>query len=399
MDQHKLDAVIVYGSTDTSKDLAYLTGGIHLENALYLHTRNSHPVLISSVLERENAQATGYTTKLWSEYPLGKYLQQAEGDVKRAQAAQWRDIFADHNVRGRVGFYGMLDMGYAWRFLNLLSEEADIQIAGDEYPTIFNTLRETKDAHEIEIMQQVGKSTTEVIANVFDFLGSHRSKQGILFKTDGSPLTIGDIKAFIRLELAKRNLEEVHENIFSQGRDAGIPHNSGRYDMPLELGKTIIFDIFPRDRGSGYFHDITRTFFLGYAPDDLAQRWAEVKHVFDVVMEKIQIGEPEGKFQQLTCHLFEEMGHPTICSNPQTTVGYIHSLGHGVGLDIHENPRLSTVGKQSILKPGHVISVEPGLYYPDDGWGIRIEDTIAFDADGQVINLSNFPYDMIIPVR
>ena len=102
-----------------------------------------------------------------------------------------------------------------------------------------------------------------------------------MVKADGSPLTIGDVKAHIRLELAKRNLEETHENIFSQGRDAGVPHNSGRHDMPLRLGQSIIFDIFPRDAATGYFHDITRTFFLGYAPDDLAMRWRQIKTIYD----------------------------------------------------------------------------------------------------------------------
>ena len=399
MAQNDLDAIIVYGSTDTSSDLAYLTGGVHLEGALYLHTRQHEPVLFSSVLERENAQATGYTTRLWSEFPLGKYMKEANNDLLMARVAQWRDILAEYEVQGKVGFYGKLDMGYAWRFLTTLTDVIpSIQIAGETPPTIFTSARETKDAQEIEAMLSVGRATTSVIANVFDFLSSHKAQNDIVRKRNGEPLTIGDVKEFIRLELAKRNLEEPHENIFSQGRDAGIPHNAGRYDMPLELGKTIIFDIFPRDRATGYFHDITRTFFLGYAPDDLAQRWQEVKLVFDEVMSQIEVGEPGGKFQQLTCHLFEMMNHPTICIDPQTTSGYIHSLGHGVGLDIHENPRLSTLGMQTKLKPGHVVSVEPGLYYPEEGWGVRIEDTIAFDENGEIINLSDFPYQMIIPV-
>ncbi len=399
MAQRNLDAIVVYGSTDTSSDLAYLTGGVHLEGGLYLQTKEKEPVLFSSALERENAQATGYSTRLWSDYPLGRYLEARHGDMLQARAAQWRDVFEDYDVCGRVGFYGMQDMGYAWRFLNVLETLIpEIQVVGESPPNLFATARETKDAHEIELMRRVGRATTEVIANVFDFLSSHHAHEGRLCKSDGAPLTIGDVKAFIRLELVKRNLEEAHENIFSQGRDAGIPHNVGHYDMPLKLGKTIIFDIFPRDRATGYFHDITRTFFLGYAPDELAPKWYDVKYVFDRVMSEIQPGESGGRYQRLTCDLFETMGYPTICSDPKTTVGYIHSLGHGVGLDIHENPRLSTLGRQTLLKPGHVVSVEPGLYYPDEEWGIRIEDTIAFDEKGDVINLSSFPYEMIIPV-
>ncbi len=399
MTERGLDALVVYGSTDTSSDLAYLTGGAHLEGALYLQPREGDPVLFASVLERENAEATGIPTRLWNDFPFSRYLREAEGELLVARIAQWRDIFAAYEVGGRIGFYGMADMGFAYRFLTALASALpDIEVVGEAPPNLFSQARETKDAGELAAMRAVGKATTAVIANVFDFLSSHKAKGRELVKADGEPLTIGDVKAFIRLELVRRNLEEVHENIFSQGRDAGVPHNAGQRDMPLRLGETIIFDIFPRDRATGYFHDITRTFFLGHAPDDLARRWADVKVVFDEVMAAIRVGEPGGKFQQMTCDLFEVMNYPTICSDPQTTVGYIHSLGHGVGLDIHEGPRLSAFGPQTLLSPGHVVSVEPGLYYPDEGWGVRIEDTIAFDETGAIINLSDFPYDMVIPV-
>ncbi|HHB90728.1 MAG TPA: aminopeptidase P family protein [Anaerolineae bacterium] len=400
MRERGLDALVVYGDTDTSSDLAYLTGGAHLERAMYLHVQGQEPVLFASVLERENAAATGIPTRLWSDFPLSRFLKEAGGDMAAARIAQWRAIFEEYDVRGRVGFYGLMDMGFAYRFLSdLAAAIPEIEVVGEEPPNLFSTARETKDAREIEIMRAVGKATTEVIANVYDFLSGHRAQGDMLIQADGSPLTIGDVKAFIRLELAKRNLEETHEHIFSQGRDAGVPHNAGRPEMPLRLGQTIIFDIFPRDRATGYFHDITRTFFLGHAPDDLAQKWLDVKRVFDEVMAAIRVGEPGGNFQQMTCDLFEAMGYPTICSDPQTTVGYIHSLGHGVGLDIHEGPRLSHIGPQRVLRPGHVVSVEPGLYFPDEGWGVRIEDTIAFDENGEIVNLSHFPYEMVIPVR
>ena len=395
-----LDAIVVYGNTDTCSNLAYLTQGAHLEGGLFLQTRSGQQVLFSSVLERENAEASGYPTRIWNDFPLSRYLKATQGDVLAARVAQWRALLTEYGVAGRVAFYGSDDMGYAWRFLSALAAAMpEIEVVGETPPNLFALARQTKDAREIEAMRAVGKATTSVIASVFDFLGSHHARAGIMRQRDGSPLTIGDVKAFIRLELARRNLEETHENIFSQGRDAGVPHNGGRYDMPLRLGETIVFDIFPRDRATGYFHDITRTFFLGYAPEHLAQRWQDVKSVFDQVMAAIRVGESCGRYQTMTCQLFEDMGYPTLCQNPKITSGYIHSLGHGVGLDIHESPRLSNFGQQPRLQPGHVVTVEPGLYFPDEGWGVRIEDTITFGPDGQLINLSDFPYEMVLPVK
>ena len=87
-------------------------------------------------------------------------------------------------------------------------------------------------------------------------------------------------------------------------------------------------------------------------------------------------------------------------SHPGTHVGYVHSLGHGIGLDIHEGPRLSSgAGNDAVLQPGHAFSVEPGLYYPERGFGVRIEDSVAFTETGELVYLSHYPYDLVIPMK
>jgi Xaa-Pro aminopeptidase len=102
----------------------------------------------------------------------------------------------------------------------------------------------------------------------------------------------------------------------------------------------------------------------------------------------------------MTCDYFAAQGHPTPLSHPGTHVGYVHSLGHGIGLDIHEEPRLSSsAGNATVLQAGHVFSVEPGLYYPDRGFGVRIEDSVAFTEAGELINLTDYAYDLVIPMR
>jgi len=102
----------------------------------------------------------------------------------------------------------------------------------------------------------------------------------------------------------------------------------------------------------------------------------------------------------MTCEYFAAKGHPTPTSHPGTHVGYVHSLGHGIGLDIHEDPRLSSgAGNETTLQPGHVFSVEPGLYYPDRGFGVRIEDSVAFAETGELVYLSHYPYDLVVPMK
>ncbi len=408
MAERRLDAIVVSGNTDNSTDLAYLTGGVKLEGALFVQRLDGDATLVAVALERELAASTGHQVRLWTDYDLTDYLEVHNNDRLAAVVAQWTDLFHDLGVVGRVGFYGqgasarvpLGDVGSSYVFLQALARaNKEIEVVGELVPNLLQDARETKDAGEMEALRRVGKLTCEVVDAVVAFIQAHAVRDETMSKADGSPLTIGDCKAVIRLELAKRNLDEAHENLFCQGRDGAIGHNTGQLDMPLRLGQTIVFDLFPRDRATGYFHDITRTFFLGYAPPHLAKRWQQVKTVFDQVLDTLRVGELCSAYQSMTCDYFERLGYATTRKVPGTQAGYTHSLGHGVGLDVHEWPGLSLLpGNTTRLQAGHVVSIEPGLYDPDEGWAIRIEDTVALDAVGKVVNLTDYPYDMVIPV-
>jgi Xaa-Pro aminopeptidase len=104
--------------------------------------------------------------------------------------------------------------------------------------------------------------------------------------------------------------------------------------------------------------------------------------------------------QRRVCERFEAAGHPTVWHTPQTETGYVHSLGHGVGLDIHERPLLSDAeGNTDTLAPGMVFTIEPGLYYPEHGLGVRLEDTCWMDSNGVTQVIAPFPLDLILPAK
>jgi Xaa-Pro aminopeptidase len=166
------------------------------------------------------------------------------------------------------------------------------------------------------------------------------------------------------------------------------------------LGQAIVFDIFPRELESRYFHDMTRTFAIGYAPPELQQAYDQVMEVFRKVNEELEAGAPTKVYQDMTCQYFESKGHKTIASTYPLEEGYIHSLGHGLGLEVHEDfgfPAFQDRGDR--LVSGAVFSIEPGLYYPEKGYGVRIEDTVYCTPDGQFESLSPFSYDLLIPVE
>jgi Xaa-Pro aminopeptidase len=273
-----------------------------------------------------------------------------------------------------------------------------VKITGETETSIFDEAYATKDADELKALRVVAERTNAAMAEVVTFLKSHTVQDSTLVKSDGRPLTIGDVKRYLRGRLLEAGLEDQGETIFAIGHDAGVPHSRGAEGDPLKLGQSIIFDLFPRTLGGGYYHDMTRTFCLGYAPDEVKRAYDQVMHVFNDVMETLAVGEPCSRYQEMTCDFFERQGHKTIRSDPSTIEGYVHSLGHGLGLQIHSTPRLASVSEDTI-QPGQVFTVEPGLYYPDKGFGVRIEDTVYVDEEGEIHSLTPFSKDLVIEMK
>jgi Xaa-Pro aminopeptidase len=118
-----------------------------------------------------------------------------------------------------------------------------------------------------------------------------------------------------------------------------------------------------------------------------------------MLIDAFQVGEEVRRYQQMACEFFEERGHPTVGSDTKTEKGYVHGVGHGVGLALHEEPRLTDDPTNTdVLQPGHIFTCEPGLYYPDLGFGIRIEDVIWIEDEGTIHNLTDFPKELVIDI-
>jgi Xaa-Pro aminopeptidase len=261
---------------------------------------------------------------------------------------------------------------------------------------------ETKDEQEVARIRRMGAVTTAVVKRVQDYLTSCAVREDeVLLKEDGTPLTIGDVKGKIALWLAERGAVDVGGVIFAIGRDAGVPHSVGNPADRMRLGETIVFDIFPAEKGGGYFYDFTRTWSLGYATPEAQALYDQVHEIYDRVVENLDLNASFVGYQRMACEYFESKGHKTQLSSTTLLDGYVHSLGHGVGLNIHERPSARLVENESdnILKPGVVITIEPGLYYPDKGMGFRIEDTYWVRPDGHVELLAEYPYDFVLPMK
>jgi Xaa-Pro aminopeptidase len=144
-------------------------------------------------------------------------------------------------------------------------------------------------------------------------------------------------------------------------------------------GEPIIVDIFPRDKETRYHGDLTRTFCRGEPGDTLAEWYRLTADAKAAALDAIEPGVTGEAVHDAACDVYEDAGLPTLRSDDEAETGFIHSTGHGVGLEVHELPRLAPDGGE--LEPGHVVTVEPGLYDPDVG-GVRIEDLVVVTAEG-----------------
>jgi Xaa-Pro aminopeptidase len=402
MRENNLDAILVTGPAQHNPAMVYLTGGGHLTNADLIKKRGQDAVLFYNPMERDEAAKSGLKTKNLADYKFNDLLEQTQGDHLKATIKRYQLMLNELGVTtGRVALYGRSEIGTNYAvFSGIQQEMPEVNLLGELNNSVLMQARMTKDDAEIERIRKMGKITTQVVGQVADFLTSQTVKDGKLTKADGQPLTIGDVKSRINLWLAERGAENPEGIIFTIGRDAGVPHSSGSAGDFLKLGQTIVFDIYPCEAGGGYFYDFTRTWCLGYAPDNVMALYENVYSVYNNVTSKLKVGTAFKQYQQLTCELFESQGHPTIKDNPLIQAGYVHSLGHGIGLNIHERPWSGiNADDKDCLVPGAVFTIEPGLYYPEKGMGVRLENSLWVRPDGQMEVLADYPMDLVLPVR
>jgi len=403
MQTNNLEAIMVIGNGTHNPPMYYLTGGVHVSNATLIKKRGSPPVLFCNSVEREEGLKSGSKIIPYSVYNQETLLQEAHGDQILATALRYKQMLKDLDVHGRIGIYGITDIGSAFpifsRLQNLIPES---ELVGEPHDnSLFLYVMETKDDAEIARIRIMGEITTKVVGYVADYLTSRLvRKDEVLLKEDGTPLQIADVKSRIDLWLAELGAENPDGTTFSIGRDAGIPHSIGNPKDFLRLGQTIVFDIYPCEAGGGYFYDLTRTWSLGYATSEAQKLYDEVKAVHDKVQENLALNAPFKNYNRLVCEEFGKLGHQTTMNIPAPLEGYVHSVGHGVGLNIHERPFSGlTATDDNILKAGVVITNEPGLYYPEKGMGVRIEDTLWVRPDGKAEILAQYPYDFVLEMK
>jgi Xaa-Pro aminopeptidase len=370
MDAHT--AILIVAASERDANLYYATRFLAPDSFVFMQTA-THKILLMSDLEidRAKAQATVDVVLSYSVY---------EKKLKDQGIAEPR---AADIIKAVLQEFGVTDLIVPTNFGVDLADalrERGLRLSTRKEP--FYPERAIKSSDEVEQVAQTMRATEEALGQAIEVIRASDIHKGQLYY-EGQLLTSEYIKKLINVELMENDCIAQH-TIVACGDDACDPHNEG--SGPFRAHEAIVMDVFPKSSKTGYYADITRTVVKGTPSDALRRIYDIVLQGQELGLQMVQAGASGKAIHSAINDLFEQSGYQTGVVNERMQ-GFFHGTGHGVGLEIHEPPRISRV--DDTLQPGHVVTVEPGLYYPGIG-GVRIEDTVLVTSDG-CENLTRFP--------
>jgi Xaa-Pro aminopeptidase len=376
--------VLIHGDTNRSAALRHeLPLGI-LDPFSYFEVDGRRVVVIAA-MEADRIQEAAPGVEIVDPYELGL-------DELVARGMRWHDIDAELCARAaarlrtrKLVVPGALPVAVADRL------RADgIEVVPDELE--FIRRRRSKNASEIEGVRRAQAAADAGMAAAAELLRTASARDGVLVH-DGEALTSEAVRARIREVCAERGAPADEDIIVAAGPAGASGHEQG--SGPVPAGVPVIVDIWPRDERSGCFSDMTRTFVTGGEPAEDVVRWHSLAHTaLQRVYEQVRPGVTGRHLFAAACDVFEEAGEPTQRTKPEGETlrdGFFHSLGHGVGLEVHEEPALGRTGADPLV-PGDVVAIEPGCYRNGYG-GVRLEDLVLVTDDG-FERLTDFSYEL-----
>ncbi|MDD3041484.1 MAG: Xaa-Pro peptidase family protein [Methanosarcinaceae archaeon] len=349
-----------------SADIFYTTRFLASDSFAYLQTASGKETLLISEMEKGRAEKESRLSGIKTMKDFGyREKVKEKKDAALAYAACLSDLLLETGVI-KVAVPYDFPVFYA----NCLTE-AGFSVLPLKSP--FKKLRSVKGAEEVEAVKYAQRAGEEAMKAAIKLIERAEEKDGILWH-EGSELTGEKVLSVIDHTLLDYGCE-AEETIVSCGEDSSNPH--GTTAGPLRADAPIILDIYPRSKKKRYFADMTRTVVHGKASGELKKMYSAVLEAQETGLKMVKPGVTASDIHNAVCDLFEARGYDTYRSGAE--VGFTHSTGHGVGLDIHELPGVGDNG--AVLEAGNIITIEPGLYYPKIG-GIRLEDLVLVTKNG-----------------
>lgn len=350
--------LLMVADSDHNADMLYAVGMFVPDPFIYLRLRGRSYIVMSD-LEIDRARKQAPWCRVLS---LRRYQERCrERGVKRPGHAEvLRSILREKRVR-RLVVPSSFPFGLARQLQRL-----GITVKNGRSP--FFPERLQKSPEEVRKIAAALRVAEAGMAAAITTLRASQSGTGGKLIYRGGPLTSERLRAVIDATIVQAGGVAMH-TIVAGGNQACDPHEPGY--GPLRANEPIILDIFPRSQQTGYFGDLTRTVVRGKASEAVRRLYATVMEGQKLAFKEMRAGVPTAQVHNTVQNYFENQGYRTGKRNGRLE-GFFHGTGHGLGLELHEPPRTGPNSEGKLL-PGHVVTVEPGLYYPGVG-GVRLED-------------------------
>lgn len=365
--------ILLYADSESDANVLYATGFFCPDPFIFIRTARGRRIYVMSDLEIDRARTQSNAHRVLS---LSEYSDLARDRFGRSP--QPPDVITvvlrQLKIRG-VTVPGNFPVGVADR---LRERGVKVRVARD----MFFTERLYKSEAEVKSIRRTMKAAETGLEAGLEVLRKSSIRNGWVYYRK-KRLTAEYLREVVNGTIFDLGCVPSH-TIVAPGKHGCDPHNEG--SGPIPAHRPLIFDVFPRSEKTGYYADITRTVVKGKAPDDVRAMFRAVKAGHALGLKMIRHGVKASRIHQAILDLFEVRGFETGSVNGRMQ-GFFHGTGHGLGLDIHEPPRIALNNR--VLEKGMVVTVEPGLYYWPVG-GMRYEDTVLVTAGGHR-NLTRFP--------
>ena len=362
------DAYVAYASS-RDPDMRYLTHFTTSDPFVFFKKPGQQGVIVVSTMETGRASREASVAVMTRTQAGLPDILKKEKDPYKATAAM---------IAGLVGEKVLIPPNFPVALANALGEHCTLSV---DKGTVME-MRSRKSRTEILAMKKVQKVTQQAMGLAVSLIRKASVKNGNLH-INGKLLTAERIKYTMHNLLLKQGCS-AEDTIVSCGEESAIPHMTGT--GTLRSNEPIVIDLFPVDEKSGYYADMTRTVVKGEPSPEILAMYTALREAKHLGISKIKAGVPGSDVHQIVVDFFKDQGYES------GTRGFVHNLGHGVGLQVHELPTVGPAGK--ILVTGNVITIEPGLYYPGIG-GVRLEDIGMVTALG-FDNFTLFPEDLVV---
>ena len=367
------DTLLIIDTTESNADLLYRTNFFVPDPVIYIEHKGKKIIVLSDLeIDRGKDQADVDTVLSLSEY-------QRRLSSKKRKRIRFVDI-VDEVLKDLKIKKALVPGMFSVKYADELRKRGYTIKVSDEEP--FFKERLTKNKAEVNSLKDALRKTARAMDLAIRIVASSEIRKNKLY-LNGQALTSEKIKGEISAELSRMGYTASH-TIVASGVHSSMPHHTG--EGPIFADKPLIIDIFPRSQETGYFGDMTRTVIRGEPSEKLVKMYNTVLNGQKLGISMIKDGVKSKDVHAAIVDYFNESGFETGNINGKQQ-GFIHSTGHGLGLEIHEPPRIGT--GEEVLREGNVVTVEPGLYYEKIG-GIRIEDVVVVEKKG-CTNLTKYP--------